>query len=715
MALTLRGKRWRGVWRSAVWVALVLLLLVVVAVAYVRWVFDPNSLKPQIARWVQANYQRQLTVTGDVELKWWPRAHLALSGVALSEPNSTVAFASLRRGLLTLRLAPLLRKQVVVEALTLEGLSLQVQRAADGRWSIEDLLRSEGESSLQIDIAALVLREAKVTVRDVVSGRRWHAGNVQLTAGPLALAKPGELSAGFELAEEAASVRGKVSLAARFLVRAQPFALEVNRIDARVSGQAADIAIEHAQIGMDAAQLTGGRWVLREVSVSARGTRAAERLALDLASPQATYAAERWGATGVRAHLTRELAQVKGQILTKQDLDLSLATLQGSAEEVTAPASKLKFALQDAIGHWSGHLLGAATYRVQERDWRLTKAELDATWRRDAQMRLRLSGSGEISALPIQGVWRAEDFAVNLTGALPVGQIEARARASAHADVPAQSFSVSLAGLQLALRKQTLLLEAKSSAPVSVRLVNDSLVGTVTALPLRLSDTDLDVSGTLEAAVSGTPSRANFALQPLTLNLAGKFAGDRVKAGLRGDASIEADAQQLSISKLQVHAQIDRASSSQTHVQNLDSHGTLSAHWGRQHMRYETTGTAVSIRSLVRSNQSNKGYLSGVVDLAWDKQTASFAGRGKFDASNIKGRVAWTGGAAQAAYDFDLDVDALDWDRYAPSPARAGAAPKQAQQLDLDQLRKLRIKGVARIGILKARGVSARNVTLDLQ
>jgi hypothetical protein len=331
-------------------------------------------------------------------------------------------------------------------------------------------------------------------------------------------------------------------------------------------------------------------------------------------------------------------------------------------------------------------------------------------------MRLRLTGSGEIGALPIQGIWRAEDFVVNLTGALPpAGQIEARARASAYADVPAQSFSVSLAGLQLALRKQTLLLEAKSSAPVSVRLVNDSLVGTLTALPLRLSDTDLDVSGTLDAAMSGTPSRANFALRPLALSLAGKFAGGRVKASLRGDASVAADAQQLSISKLQVHAQINHASSSQAHVQDLDSRGTLSAHWGKRRMRYETPGTAVRISSLIRSNLINNGYLSGVVDFAWGEQTASFAGRGKIDASNIKGRMAWTGGAAQAAYDFDLDVDALDWDRYAPSPARAGAAPKRAPLLDLDQLRELRIKGVARIGALKARGVSARNVTLDLQ
>lgn len=710
------GKRLPFAVRLALWVALVLALLIAGALTYLTLAFDPNDLKPKIADWVQSTYQRKLILAGDIRLKWWPSAHLELSRASLSQRNSVAPFASLESATVTLRLAPLLRKQIEVEALAFEGLSLEVQRFADGHWNIDDLLRSEGNSKLQVNIASLVLRDAAISVQDNATGRRLRASNLQMTAGPISFDKPGELTAAFELADALTDARVKISITNKFRLGAQPSALELSRLDVRASGQVSEVAVEQLQLVAGSLRRTSDSWELRDARLTGRGRRGPERLALQADCTQFGYMGDQWRAGGVRAQLTRELPQTQKQLLAKQELDLHLDVLHGDAMQVAAPASKLGFSSQDVLGKWSGHLLGAAAYQVQSGEWRLSKAQADARWQADAGTQLHLIGSGEVSALPIQGVWRAEGFAFTLTGTLPLGQLEASGRARASAEVPAQKFGLTLDPMQFALRNKTLMVEAKNSEPVSIHLVNDALAGELRAAQIRVRDSGLDLAGTVDLALAGTRAGSVYTFRPLAVSLSGKRAGAGMKAKLRGELRVNTSEQRFVVPDVQANAQFDSVSGDTVQVRRATISGALTVDGLNQRLRFETRNTTLSVSSLFRSNKMNEVILNGVIDGDWNKGSGNFSGQAKLDATNVKGRVGWADAAAQPSYSFDLDVDALDWDKFqADAPATRARSTGNAAAFDVEQLRAVRARGIARIGTLKANGVTAKNVALEVQ
>ena len=98
----------------------------------------------------------------------------------------------------------------------------------------------------------------------------------------------------------------------------------------------------------------------------------------------------------------------------------------------------------------------------------------------------------------------------------------------------------------------------------------------------------------------------------------------------------------------------------------------------------------------------------------------------KFDDSTIKGKAAMTR-AAQASYDFDLNIDRLNLDRYLASsekkkdPAAKKDEPaKPAQKdadapVDLSGLKGLSAKGRAEIGALQVQGLKLANVKTELR
>jgi AsmA protein len=103
------------------------------------------------------------------------------------------------------------------------------------------------------------------------------------------------------------------------------------------------------------------------------------------------------------------------------------------------------------------------------------------------------------------------------------------------------------------------------------------------------------------------------------------------------------------------------------------------------------------------------------------KQRARALLAGKLADSSVKARLDNAGFTAPA-FDFDVEVDQLDVDRYLPQPAGGGQSPgadKQAkkgeQPFDLSGLRGLRAAGTLKIGALKANNVRASNVRLDLK
>lgn len=111
------------------------------------------------------------------------------------------------------------------------------------------------------------------------------------------------------------------------------------------------------------------------------------------------------------------------------------------------------------------------------------------------------------------------------------------------------------------------------------------------------------------------------------------------------------------------------------------------------------------------------GELAGSASVDGARQNAQATISGKVADSNLKAKLGLAGFSPPGIH-FDIDIDQLDVDRYTPPAAdrkSAGSQRQPEQPFDLSGLRSLHANGVLRIGSLKAAGVKASNVKLDIK
>lgn len=113
--------------------------------------------------------------------------------------------------------------------------------------------------------------------------------------------------------------------------------------------------------------------------------------------------------------------------------------------------------------------------------------------------------------------------------------------------------------------------------------------------------------------------------------------------------------------------------------------------------------------------KSLAGSLSGSASVNGAKQQAQANLAGKFADTTIKAQLG-VNGFAPPGLNFDIDIDQLDLDKYAPSTQTAGGAmPGTEKPIDVSALRSLRAHGKVRIGLLKMSNIKASNVRLDIR
>ena len=115
--------------------------------------------------------------------------------------------------------------------------------------------------------------------------------------------------------------------------------------------------------------------------------------------------------------------------------------------------------------------------------------------------------------------------------------------------------------------------------------------------------------------------------------------------------------------------------------------------------------------------KSITGSLNGSASVNGSKQQVQANLAGKVSDSTIKALIS-VNGFAPPGVTFDVDIDQLDLDKYAPQGggAQAGAGGGGADKpIDLTGLRALRANGKLRIGSLKMSNLKASNVRLDFK
>lgn len=175
-------------------VGVVVALLVVGAVALVAFV-DVNAYKPQIEAYVKDNYQRTLKIEGDLSLSVFPRIALALPKTSLSSRAGDGVAASLEGARVSVALFPLLRKEIVVDTVRVDGLKAAVERRRDGTTSIDDLIKPAGDKPAEpaqpggppkFEIGGVELTNAELTFNDLQAGNTITLAKLELKTGRIA-------------------------------------------------------------------------------------------------------------------------------------------------------------------------------------------------------------------------------------------------------------------------------------------------------------------------------------------------------------------------------------------------------------------------------------------------------------------------------------------------------------------------------------------------
>jgi AsmA protein len=309
------------------------LILVLALFAYVAATFNPNDYKPQIIKAVKEAKQRDLVLAGDIKLSFFPKLGADLGKVSLSEHKGDKEFAALDSAKVSLALMPLLKKELVVDRIVIDGVRANLVRYKDGKTNFDDLLSKDEKKSeaIKFDIEGVSISNVTVALDDQQAGRKVQLSRLRIESGRLAEKTSSDikLSGDVQVDKPRTQVSLQLASGVYFDLAGQQVALK--NLDARIQGDAAGIS------GLDleakgSVEANGAKQELLadglQVSVRGRKGKDEVNVKLDLPRLQLTEAK----AQADKLQLEAKLKQAVGE----SRVVLALPALEGNAKAFKA-------------------------------------------------------------------------------------------------------------------------------------------------------------------------------------------------------------------------------------------------------------------------------------------------------------------------------------------------------------------------------------------
>lgn len=270
------------------WLLLILVGLVVASAAALLLFLHPNDYKDEIAALVKEKTGRALSIEGDIQVSVFPWLGITLGRMDLgnAEGFGPEPFARVGSAEVKVKLLPLLRKQVEMDTIVLEGLTLNLAVNRTGRSNWQDLGRpseSKAESAdhgaaaggvlAAFSVAGLDVRDARIHWRDEQDGTDVTVTDLALRGSHFTPGRPFGLELQGNLASTTPPMNGPFSLSTQAtlqpetqLYRLQDLVIDTNlkgpdlpgrHLDLRLSG---DIRADMAKQQVDLGDLQGQLW-----------------------------------------------------------------------------------------------------------------------------------------------------------------------------------------------------------------------------------------------------------------------------------------------------------------------------------------------------------------------------------------------------------------------------------------------------------------------
>ncbi|MCR4538650.1 AsmA family protein [Pseudomonas sp. 18.1.10] len=188
------------------------LLLIIVALGFaLTHLFDPNDYKDEIRQIARDKAHIELTLNGDIGWSLFPWLGLELHEASVATLTTpTQPFADLQMLGLSVRVLPLLRREVQMSDVRVEGLNLRLNRDKQGHGNWEDIGKNAPVAStettapaatpaepaaepkpekppqpIRLDIDSLTINNARVEYNDEQTGKQFSAESIQLSSGAI--------------------------------------------------------------------------------------------------------------------------------------------------------------------------------------------------------------------------------------------------------------------------------------------------------------------------------------------------------------------------------------------------------------------------------------------------------------------------------------------------------------------------------------------------
>ena len=189
----------------------ILLLAIVAAISFSTLV-DPNDYKEEIITAVHDATGRQVTFTGDMSLTLFPWFGIKLGEVSLNNPEGfkKPIFASVQQAEVSVKVLPLLYRQVEFSDVVLQGLTLNLIETKDGRnnwtftpsqkvtkpkrrgsvvYSTPEKRTSEASALAALFVESLSVSDTTITYHNQRDGRMYEASDISITSSALRAGK----------------------------------------------------------------------------------------------------------------------------------------------------------------------------------------------------------------------------------------------------------------------------------------------------------------------------------------------------------------------------------------------------------------------------------------------------------------------------------------------------------------------------------------------
>lgn len=346
--------------RRALIVATGLLVLLVVAAAWLIHSFDPNRYKGVAIDWMKAERQRTLAIDGPIELSIFPRLAVTLSSVRLSERGRADEFAAIDHAALSVDLLPLLRRELVIGRVEARGVRAALTRDAQARRNTDDLAGTSvpaaatpggaasapatGSGPLRFDISRIELSDVRLRLQDVPAALDGELRVDSLTTGRLAsdVESPVSLRAG--LAFKSPALQGTLSGSTRVRPDLATGSVALSDMDLAFKGDVPGAsAVDAAVKGSLAWDGTQGALEARALAVQL-GAKAA---GIDFAGTRVDIDRFAYNPTRQALSVAKLAVRVKGQRGTEPlafDLDWPQLDVQGDRLSGSALSGQVQLA-----------------------------------------------------------------------------------------------------------------------------------------------------------------------------------------------------------------------------------------------------------------------------------------------------------------------------------------------------------------------------------